>query len=103
MVFEVAGDASLDEMISVRLTSPEKLALSEDAKAAGLSRSELVRRRYFDRPIVAHADAVMVRELNRIGGLLKYLHNATGGVYSRETAAVLVELKSFVERLSRDR
>lgn len=100
MPFEVKGAEALTEKIAVRLTPDEKARLRDDAGLAGLSVSELVRRRYFGRPIVASADMVMVRELRRIGGLLKHIHNATDGVYSRETAQALVEVTSQIKKLS---
>lgn len=103
MPFEVQGDAPLDAVVNVRLTSAEKIRLKEDAELAGLSMSELVRRRYFGRPIVASADAVMLKELRRIGGLLKHIHASSGGVYSKETSEALVVLKGYMEKLSDDR
>ena len=63
MVFQTHGIEPLDAVINVRLTSAEKAALKEDADLAGLSMSELVRRRYFGRPIIASADVVMLKEL----------------------------------------
>jgi hypothetical protein len=92
---------TLDAVINVRLTAAEKTRLREDADLAGVSVSELVRRRYFGRPIVANADAVMVRELRRLGGLLKHLHQESRGTYSKETAATLVAIKGYIEKLSR--
>ncbi|WP_231649635.1 plasmid mobilization protein [Ralstonia syzygii] len=74
--------------------------MRDDADLAGLSVSELVRRRYFGRPIVASTDMVMVRELRRMGGLLKHIHNTTDGVYSRETAQALVEIAAQIKALS---
>lgn len=103
MPFEMQGLEPLDAILNVRLTSVEKARLREDADLAGLSLSELVRRRYFGRPIIASADAVMLKELRRIGGLLKHIHNESGGAYSRETAGALIALKTYIERLSRDR
>ncbi|HGO6081601.1 TPA: ribbon-helix-helix protein, CopG family [Burkholderia cenocepacia] len=100
MPFAVKGAEALTEKIAVRLTPEEKKRLKEDADLAGVSVSELVRRRYFGRPIVASADMVMVRELRRVGGLLKDLHNKTGGVYSRETAQALVEITGQIKKLS---
>ncbi|WP_175992726.1 plasmid mobilization protein [Burkholderia vietnamiensis] len=100
MPFAVKGAEALTEKIAVRLTPDEKTRLRDDAELAGVSVSELVRRRYFGRPIVANADMVMVRELRRIGGLLKHLHNATDGVYSRETAQALVEITGQIKKLS---
>ncbi len=43
---------------------------------------------------------VMVRELRRMGGLLKHIHNTTDGVYSRETAQALVEIAAQIKALS---
>ena len=94
---------TLDAVINVRLTSAEKARLREDAYLAGVSVSELVRRRYFGKPIVANADAVMLKELRRLGGLLKHVHSGSGGAYSKETAAALLAIRSYIERLSRGR
>ena len=91
----------LDAVINVRLTSAEKARLREDADLAGVSVSEVVRRRYFGRPIVANADAVMLKELRRLGGLLKHIHNESGGMYSKETAAALIAIRDYIEKLSR--
>ena len=45
----------------------------EEAAFAGLTVSEYMRRRFFGgRPILAQADASMLREMRRIGGLLKH-------------------------------
>jgi hypothetical protein len=102
MPFEVKGAEPLSEKIAVRLTKDEKAErLREDAELAGLSVSELVRRRYFGRPIVANTDMVMVRELRRLGGLLKHVHVSSKGAYSRDTAQALNELTRQLERLER--
>lgn len=93
----------LDCFVNVRLTAAEKARLREDAELAGLSVSELIRRRYFGRPIVASADASMVRELRRLGGLVKHIHNESRGAYSAQTAALLVAVTDQIGRLSRDR
>jgi hypothetical protein len=103
MPFETQGLEPLDAVINVRLTATEKSQLKEDADLAGLSLSELVRRRYFGKPILATADAVMLKELRRLGGLLKHVHNDSQGVYSKETAGALMALKAYLEQLSRDR
>lgn len=103
MPFETQGLEPLDAVINVRLTATEKAKLKEDADLAGLSLSELVRRRYFGKPILANADAVMLKELRRLGGLLKHVHNDSQGVYSKETAGALMALKAYLEQLSRDR
>ena len=95
-----AEDDRLSAVVNVRLTATEKARLKDDADLAGLSVSEFVRRRSFGRPIIAQADAVTIKELRRLGGLVKHLHNETGGVYSRETAAALVALRGYIEQLA---
>ena len=94
---------TLDAVINVRLTEPEKARLREDADLAGVSVSELVRRRIFGRPIIASADAVMLKELRRLGGLAKHLHQESRGAYSKETAAALIAIRDYIEKLSRGR
>ena len=103
MVFQTIGSEPLDAALRLRLTEREKERLREDADLAGLSMSELVRRRYFGRPIIANADAIMLKELRRLGGLLKHVHNETDGIYNKETAQALVALKKYMEQLSHDR
>lgn len=103
MVFETLGSEPLDAMLRLRLTSSEKERLREDADLAALSMSELVRRRYFGRPIVAHADMVVVKELRRLGGLLKHVHNESGGAHSQETADALAALTAYMGHLSNGR
>lgn len=103
MPFQKSGAEPLDAIINVRLTASEKVTLKEDAALAGISISALVRRRYFGRPIIAHANIAMIRELMRLGGLLKNIHNQSGGAYSRATAEALRAVTDYIERLSRGR
>ena len=59
--------------ISLRVSRMEKAHLDELASIIGTSRSEYLRRRFFGRkPIIAHTDVITIRELRRIGGLLKH-------------------------------
>ena len=100
MAFQTHGIEPLDAVINVRLTTAEKAALKEDADLAGLSMSELVRRRYFGRPIIANADAIMLKELRRLGGLLKHIPNQSAGAYSQATASAIAELRVYIQKLS---
>ncbi|MCG4253577.1 MobB mobilization protein [Acetobacter senegalensis] len=102
MPFEVRGRFPLDAIVNVRLTTDEKKHLKEDADLAGVSVSELVRRRYFGRPIVAHTDIAMIRELRRLGGLLKHLYLSSNGDHAQETLATLHALKAAIEAISND-
>ena len=100
MPFEVKGEEALTERIGMRVTPVEKVRLKEDADDAGLSVSELVRRRYFGRKLVARSDEKMIRNLNRIGGLLKHIHNQSGGAYAAETADALRQVYAFIDQLA---
>lgn len=103
MPFHRQGTEPLDKLIAVRLTESEKASLLENVDDAGLSLSEYARRRLFGRRVLAHTDEVMVRELRRLGGLLKHVHNETQGRYSQDTAEALHLIKAYIEALSRDR
>ncbi len=94
------NEEPLDARITVRLRQEEKTRLEADAALAGIPMGELVRRRYFGKRIVAKTDEIMLRELRRLGGLLKHIHTETRGAYSQDTAAVLHAIKTAIERLS---
>ena len=86
MPFQKIGDDGLDAVVNVRLTTEEKERLRDDADMAAMSMSALIRARYFGRPVIANADQVMIRELRRVGGLLKHVHNESDGAYAAETS-----------------
>ena len=70
---EVGGVSSSKLWVTVRVSQEEKARLEQQADMAGLSVSAYLRRRFFGgRPLIAHTDAMMIRELRRIGGLLKH-------------------------------
>ncbi len=93
----------LTERIGVRVTAGEKARLREDAALASLSVSELVRRRYFGRPILARADQAMVRELRRLGNLLKSIRAESDGTQPQQTEEALRGVVAAIERLGDDR
>lgn len=101
MVFQAIGEEPLDTKVDVRLTSAEKARLQEDAELAGMSMSALVRARYFGRAIIANTDQVMIRELRRQGGLLKKIHEDSGGAYAAETSAALFLLSEAIKSIGR--
>ena len=58
---------------TLRLTSAEDNRLQASAASVGLSVSEYMRRKFFGgRPIIAKTDQETIRELRRLGGLLKH-------------------------------
>jgi len=99
MVFQKKGTDGLDAFVNVRLTIEEKERLLDDADAASLSMSALVRARYFGRPIIAKADHVMIKELRRLGGLLKLVHVESNGAYSKDTAAMLTQVSNLIKEI----
>ena len=101
MPFNQIGDEPLDAIINVRLTIAEKERLRDDADMASLTMSALVRARYFGRPVVAQADQVMIKELRRLGGLLKHVHNESAGAYSAETSAALFLVNEAIRKIVR--
>ena len=50
----------------------ERDTFFQNASLAGISVAELVRRRVLGNPVIAHTDEILVRELRRIGGLMKH-------------------------------
>lgn len=95
-------DTAYTERITVRLHAFEKEKLKVDARVAGLSMGELVRRQYFNRPIVADVDREMIEQLRKIGvGLIKHLHNETGGTHAETTAAILSDVQAFIRKLQK--
>ena len=85
---------------TLRLSERDDARMVEYAAVAGLSVSEYMRRLFLGgRPIIASTDAQMIRELRRMGGLLKHLGaekpNATAEM--RET---LASIRKTIERLA---
>jgi SpoVK/Ycf46/Vps4 family AAA+-type ATPase len=97
----------LDQRITIRLTQTEKNILIEEADLAGLTTAELIRRRYFGKPIIAATDAATIRELRRTGGLLKHIFNqsdANNQKVGTEILTTLNEVKECIKRIAnRDR
>jgi hypothetical protein len=98
--FREKGPAGLVERLDVRVARGEKQQLRAIAHGAGLGLSELVRLRALGRPVVCRTDATTIRELRRLGGLLKKVHIDSGGAYSQQTAAALVALQDAIARLA---
>jgi hypothetical protein len=93
----------LDQRITIRLSQTEKNLLIEDAELAGLTTAELIRRRYFGKPIVTATDRATIRELRRIGGLLKHIFNQSHSNNQKvgtEILTTLNELKECIKRIA---
>jgi hypothetical protein len=98
--FRKKGSAGLTDRLNIRLAPGEKQQLRGVARDAGLSVSDLVRLRAIGRPVVCRTDATTIRELRRLGGLLKKVHVDSGGAYSAATSSALVALTRAIDRLA---
>ena len=90
---------------TVRLTAAEDKKLTRQAATASISVSEYMRRLFFGgRPIIARTDDQTIRELRRLGGLLKHhceVVKRTGSAGSlAELDAALRVIRKAIETLS---
>ena len=88
--------------VTFRLTEADRKDLVAQASAAGLSLSEYVRRRALGHPVLARADAAMIRELRRQGGLIKHFA-LSGSLATPEAREALRLLVTLLKELSHDR
>jgi hypothetical protein len=100
MPFRRKGPTGLTARLDVRVAPGEKDDLGVDARDAGLTVSKLVRLRALGRPVVSRTDATTIRELRRLGGLLKLVHTESGGAYRQQTAELLTMLRAAVRKLA---
>lgn len=93
---------------TLRLTAEEEDRLTRQAATAGISVSEYMRRLLFGgRPIIAKTDDLTIRELRRLGGLLKHhfevVKRAGNPATLSELDAALREIRRAIEALSERR
>jgi hypothetical protein len=85
---------------TLRLTAGEDARLEAQADMAGISVSEYMRRLFFGgRPIIARTDDRMIRELRRMGGLLKHL-GLVNPAATAEMRATLESIRQAIDRLA---
>ena len=88
-----AGLSQARQWLTLRVSTEEKQRVAEQAALAGLSVSEYMRRTVFGgRPVVAAADEAMLRELRRVGGLLKHHFVTAQGAGSGEALSEALRL-----------
>ena len=87
--------------IYLRVTQNEQEAIKEQADLAGLSISEYIRKRALGFHIMPKLEFNILKELRRLGGLVKHIHNESHGAYSAETATALNALTSYTHALER--
>jgi hypothetical protein len=100
MPFRGKGSSGLTARLDVRVAPGEKEQLAVIARDAGLAVAELVRLRALGRPVVSRTDATTIRELRRLGGLLKMVHVESGGAYRQQAAELLTMLRAAVGKLA---
>ena len=104
---ESNGRGRFEARRTLRLSVEKNERLARQADAAGISVSEYIRRLCFGgRPITSRTDNQTIRELRRLGGLLKHNFETvreTGGQQALpKMEAALEAVRQAVERLSRE-
>ena len=92
---------NLTAVVNIRLTAGERAAVAENADTAGLTVSAYCRRLILGRTVHAHGNTAVIRELRRLGGLLKAVHVQSNGAYSAATATALNDLRDAIGRVAR--
>ena len=103
---EPGGDdppEQLTKFIRIRLTPSDRDEIGAHAEAGGMTVAGYARRRLLGHTVIAATDAVVIRELRRLSGLVKLVHTESGGAYSEETAGALRDLRAAIQRVARDR
>ena len=104
---ESNGRGRFEARRTLRLSAEENERLARQADAAGISVSEYIRRICFGgRPVTSRTDNQTIRELRRLGGLLKHNFETvreTGGQQAiPKMEAALEAVRQAIERLSRE-
>ena len=97
------GKENKELRITVRFDSNEYAKICDDAKSIGVTLSKFVRekilRGFVRVPKYAKVDAEAINLLSKTGGLLKKVHNDSGGVYSEKTAAILSDIRDVIRKI----
>ena len=104
---ESNGRGRFEARRTLRLSAEENERLARQADVAGISVSEYIRRLCFGgRPITSRTDSQTIRELRRLGGLLKHnfenVREAGGYHVLPKMEATLEAIRQAIERLSRE-
>ena len=90
----------LTRVVNVRLTQSAHAELGAAAAAAGMTLSAYCRRRMLGHAVIPSTDAANLRELRRLGGLLKLAHTQSAGAYTEDTAKALKVLSAAIGRIA---
>jgi hypothetical protein len=97
----IVKKVNFDQKIFARVTLEEKERIESQARQAGLTVSALVRKKMLGIKVIANVDSEMIRELRRVGGLLKHIHNESDGSYSSETRKGLDSINILLEKYAK--
>lgn len=98
-MFDLGDKDALVARANLRFTRDEHERLKREADMAGLSLSEFIRSHMLGKRVTSNTDKETIRELRRIGGLLKHLHNESAG--SIKIAGAMAELEALLRRLAK--
>ena len=104
---ESNGRGRFEARRTLRLSAEENERLARQADAAGISVSEYIRRLCFGgRPVTSRTDSQTIRELRRLGDLLKHNFETVrevGGQQALPKMEIALEsVRLAIERLSRE-
>ena len=85
----------------VRVTKVEKEEIEARARLAGLSNSEYIRKTALGCRVIAKSELNTLRELRRLGGLIKYVFTESHGLYNVAVTEALNSLTSYTRALER--
>ena len=96
-------------VVSIRLTAAQRDTVREDAAKAAMNLSRYGRHRLLGHPVRAFTDAATLRELRRIGGLIRHAYDditdcdepAAKRAAQRDARTALEALAAAAERLGR--
>jgi hypothetical protein len=91
--------------VTLMYTESEYEEIADNAKDAGITLSTYIRSKslygYVHVSKYAHIDTASIRELSRLGGLLKKYYTDTGGDNKDKTSAILDDISSIVNNVKK--
>lgn len=97
--FAQVQEEPLNCVLQVRMSVSDLAHIREQADAAGTTPSALARQWLRGQTVITQTDLAVIRELRRLGGLLKLTHQLTGGAMKAEATAAIRNLNAYVEVL----
>lgn len=92
--------SELGKPTGIRFSADEKSRLQLEAKVAGLTFGEYVRRCCNKKSTTSRVELAAIRELCRLGGLLKELNGQSSGVYRDDIALTIATIRRQIAHLA---